>query len=135
MEDSKESIESVERVRQLPTKHNEHSLTEKQQVFADELAAGASATDAVLAAYWDQVLYPSQFGHKLKNKPQIQAYLMETAQLCAEIQMEMITNKKTPAAVRMDGIKDRLNRAWIVQEEEKTDTSVSIGDIVINLAK
>lgn len=130
------TIESPKRERRYPTKHNKHSLTESQQVFADCLASGKNATDAVRIAYGDEVRYPSQFGHVLREKPQIQRYLMETAQECAEIQMRMIMNERTPAAVRMDGIKDRLNRAGIGKEEDdKDDKSFSIGDIHINVVK
>ena len=53
--------------------------------------------------------------------------MLETAQECAEIQMSMIINKKTPPAVRNDAIKDRLNRAGIVPDEKPTgDQNLSI---------
>ena len=111
MEDSEEVTEVIEVeevkekkevIRKRPTKHNQFSMTEKQTVFAKELARTGDATNAVIAAYGDEVRYPSQFGYSLRQKPQIQKYLMDTAQECAEIQMEMILDKKTPAAVRMD---------------------------------
>ena len=64
-------------------------MTPKQEVFAKNLAAGKSLKEAVVEAYGDQVRYPSQFGCRMKSLPQIQNYLMETAQECAEIQMQM----------------------------------------------
>lgn len=39
------------RQRQYPTKHNSKSMTEKQEVFAKNLAAGKNATEAVIIAY------------------------------------------------------------------------------------
>ena len=129
--------EAVEvKVRNYPTKHNKHSLTDKQQVFAEELAKWKSGTDAVIAAYWEDVTYPAQFAYALRSKPQIQKYLMEHCGELLDIQMEMITNKKTPAAVRNDAIKFRLNAAWIWKEDDDpNDKSFSIGDIHINVVQ
>jgi len=49
----------------------------------------------------------------MRNNPKVIKYLEETANKCLKIQMGMIENEKTPASVRNDAIKDRLNRAGV----------------------
>ena len=129
-------VVKVAKKRNYPTKHNKHSLTDKMQVFAEEIAKWASGKDAVIKAYGEDVKYPAQFAYALRSKPQIQKFLMEQCWELLDIQMEMITNKKTPAAVRNDAIKFRLNAAGIGKEDDApTDKSFSIGDIHINVVQ
>lgn len=137
MENGKEEPVEEKKERNRPTTHNEHWLTEKQQAFAIEIAKWKSGKDAAIAAYWEEVKYPTQLASNLRNKAHIQRYLMEQCGELLDIQMEMIKEKRTPAAVRNDAIKFRLQAAGIGKDDgEETDPKkFSIGDIVINVVK
>ena len=60
-------------------------------------------------------------GSQLRANVKVLKYIESLAQDCAEIQFQMVTDKKTPSAVRMDGLKDILNRAGVKQPEEEKD--------------
>lgn len=91
-----------------------------------------NATLAAKEAFPDSE-FPAQVGYAMKQKPQIMNYIMSNAHRCAEIQMQIIENEKTPPAVRMDGIKNVLDRAGIGKSEDDDTTSIKIGDIKITI--
>lgn len=109
----------------------EKRLTEKQLTFAKEYAATGNAAAAALKAYPD-TQNPKQMGYTLKNKVEIREYIATTAYKCAQIQMEMIESEDTPAAVRNDAIKFRLNAVGI-GEEEADDSGASIQTVIIKI--
>jgi hypothetical protein len=47
--------------------------------------------------------------------------------------MEMIQNEDIPAAVRMDWIKDRLNRLWVGKQKEENAWFSGIGEVTITI--
>jgi hypothetical protein len=59
--------------------------------------------------------------------------LADDAELCLELQMEMIQNEDIPAAVRMDWIKDRLNRLWVGKQKEESQWFNWIGEVTITI--
>ena len=108
-------------------------ITESQKVFAEEYAATGNAKEAALKAYPD-TKFPAQVGYQTKNSNAVKEYIMSTADKCARIQMQMIESKKTPAAVRNDAIKFRLEVAG-VKEREEDPVGLSIGTVVIKIDK
>ena len=126
-------VTGVTRKRKWPTKHLPEGVTEAQKVFAINYAETLDAKKSAKIAY-PNTKHPAEMGYQLKQKSWVKDYIASTMMECAQIQMNIITNEKAPFAVRMDGIKDRLNRGGVVWEEEQ-DASVSIGDIIINVAK
>jgi len=101
-----------------PTSRGDDYVTEPQKVFCKEYAATGNAKESALKAY-PTTKYPAQMGLALKKKAWIQDYIVHNCKKCAEIQMEMIEDRDLSPAVRMDGIKDVLNRAGIGKEEEE----------------
>ena len=59
----------------------------------------------------------------MRNLDKVKDYLLakisSDAEKCLDIQMDMIQNEDIPAAVRMDGIKDRLNRLGVGKQKEE----------------
>jgi hypothetical protein len=49
------------------------------------------------------------------------------------MQMDMIMNEDVPAAVRMDWIKDRLNRLWVWKQKEENAWFSGIGEVTITI--
>jgi hypothetical protein len=47
--------------------------------------------------------------------------------------MEMIQNEDIPAAVRMDWIKDRLNRLWVWKQKEENQWFSGIWEVTITI--
>jgi hypothetical protein len=47
--------------------------------------------------------------------------------------MEMIQNEDIPAAVRMDWIKDRLNRLWVGKQKEENQWFSWIWEVTITI--
>jgi hypothetical protein len=47
--------------------------------------------------------------------------------------MEMIQNEDIPAAVRMDWIKDRLNRLWVGKQKEENTEISGVGEVTITI--
>ena len=58
---------------------------------------------------------------------------MSNADELLDIQMDMIRNEDTPAAVRNDAIKDRLNRIWVGKEKEESWEFVGIWEVTITI--
>jgi hypothetical protein len=47
--------------------------------------------------------------------------------------MDMIQNEDIPAAVRMDWIKDRLNRLWVWKQKEENAGFTGIWEVTITI--
>jgi phage terminase small subunit len=116
-----------------PTKRLPEGITEPQKVFAVNYAKTLDAKNSAKLAY-PTTKYPAEMGYALKQKQWVKDYISSTMMECAEIQMDMILDKKTPAAVRHDAIKFRLTAGGVAAPEEQ-ETGVSIGDITINVAR
>ena len=118
-------------------------LTEKQKAFVDEYLQSHNASAAYRAAkgtlWTPEEWLPSDRGnwHIMRNLDKVKDYLMEKialdAEVCLDMQMEMIQNEDIPAAVRMDWIKDRLNRLWIGKEKEDSQWFTGIGEVTITI--
>ena len=121
------------------------NLTEKQVAFAHEYLVSQNASAAYRASKWtlgspelwndaDRVN-----GNKMKKHEKIMAYLREKimteADELLDIQMDMIRDEDTPAAVRNDAIKDRLNRIWLRPEKEESTDFWWIWEITITIKK
>ena len=119
------------------------NLTEKQVAFAHEYLVSHNASAAYRASKWtlgtpelwndaDRVN-----GNKMKKHEKIMWYLREKimteADELLDIQMDMIRDEDTPAAVRNDAIKDRLNRIWLKAEKEESSDLVGIWEVTITI--
>ena len=73
----------------------------------------------------------------MKKVEKVKEYLIQKladdAELCLELQMEMIQNEDIPAAVRMDWIKDRLNRLWVGKQKEENQWFSGIWEVTITI--
>ena len=118
-------------------------LTEKQKAFVDEYLQSHNATAAYRAAKgtlnnreertdWDR---PNWM--RMKNLDKVKDYLLakiaSDADFCLDLQMEMIQNEDIPAAVRMDWIKDRLNRLWVGRQKEESTDFTGIWEVTITI--
>lgn len=118
-------------------------LTEKEKAFVDEYIKDWNASAAYRASKWtldkpelwtdtDRANW-----HNMKLKPKIMEYLhdkiLSNADELLDIQMEMIRNEDTPAAVRNDAIKDRLNRIWVGKEKEESWEFTGIWEVTITI--
>lgn len=118
-------------------------LTEKQKAFVDEYLQSHNATAAYRAAKgtlnnreertdWDR---PNWM--RMKNLDKVKDYLLakiaSDADFCLDLQMEMIQNEDIPAAVRMDWIKDRLNRLWVGRQKEENQWFTGIWEVTITI--
>lgn len=112
-------------------RYKDGKLTESQLKFAKEYAATGNAALAVTKAY-PMSKNPKQQGYELKKLKKIQEYIIDSGLYCAEVQMQMIMDDKTPAAVRNDAIKYRLSAIGVGKAEEG-DEGGSIGEIVIRI--
>ena len=118
-------------------------LTEKQKAFVDEYLQSHNATAAYRAAKgtlgnrdeWVDGDRPNWAAMKRVDK--VKEYLIQRladdAELCLELQMEMIQNEDVPAAVRMDWIKDRLNRLWVGKQKEENTEISGVGEVTITI--
>ena len=74
---------------------------------------------------------------QMKKVEKVKEYLIQKladdAELCLELQMEMIQNEDIPAAVRMDWIKDRLNRLWVGKQKEENQWFSGIWEVTITI--
>ena len=119
------------------------NLTEKQVAFAHEYLVSQNASAAYRASKGtlsnpelrndaDRVN-----GNKMKKHEKIMGYLREKimteADELLDIQMDMIRDEDTPAAVRNDAIKDRLNRIWLKPEKEESSDLVGIWEVTITI--
>ena len=120
-----------------------HKLTEKEKAFVDEYIKDGNASAAFRASkgtldkpeLWTDTDRAN--GHNMKVKEKIRSYLQEkimsNADELLDIQMDMIRNEDTPAAVRNDAIKDRLNRIWVGKEKEESWEFVWIWEVTITI--
>lgn len=118
-------------------------LTEKQKAFVDEYLQSHNATAAYRAAKgtlgnreeWVDSDRPNWM--QMKKLDKVKEYLIQKladdAELCLELQMEMIQNEDVPAAVRMDWIKDRLNRLWVGKQKEENQWFSGIWEVTITI--
>ena len=118
-------------------------LTEKQKAFVDEYLQSHNATAAYRAAKgtldnreeWIDSDRPNWAAMKRLDK--VKDYLLEKiasdAEVCLDMQMEMIKNEDVPAAVRMDWIKDRLNRLWVGKQKEESQWFSGIWEVTITI--
>ena len=118
-------------------------LTEKQKAFVDEYLQSHNATAAYRAAKgtlgnreeWIDSDRPNWM--QMKKVEKVKEYLIQKladdAELCLELQMEMIQNEDIPAAVRMDWIKDRLNRLWVGKQKEESQWFSGIWEVTITI--
>ena len=119
------------------------NLTEKQVAFAHEYLVSQNASAAYRASKGtlgspelrndaDRVN-----GNKMKKHEKIMSYLREKimteADELLDIQMDMIRDEDTPAAVRNDAIKDRLNRIWLRPEKEESSDLTGIWEVTITI--
>ena len=118
-------------------------LTEKQKAFVDEYLQSHNASAAYRAAKGTlntpEEWLPSDRGnwHIMRNLDKVKDYLLakisSDAEKCLDIQMDMIQNEDIPAAVRMDGIKDRLNRLGVGKQKEENQWFTGIGEVTITI--
>ena len=118
-------------------------LTEKQKAFVDEYLQSHNASAAYRAAKGTlnnpEEWLPSDRGnwHIMKELDKVKDYLMakiaSDAEVCLDMQMDMIQNEDIPAAVRMDWIKDRLNRLWVGKQKEEAAWFSGIGEVTITI--
>ena len=118
-------------------------LTEKQKAFVDEYLQSHNASAAYRAAKGTldtpEEWLPSDRsnGFIMRNLDKVKDYLLakisSDAELCLNIQMDMIQNEDIPAAVRMDGIKDRLNRLGVGKQKEESQWFTGIGEVTITI--
>lgn len=118
-------------------------LTYKEKAFVDEYLESHNASAAYRASKWT-LANPEEWVDSdrpnwmmMKRKEKIKAYLMEKimtdADECLDIQMDLIRNEKTPAAVRNAAIVDRLNRMWIGKEKEESNEFQWIWEVTITI--
>lgn len=118
-------------------------LTEKQKAFVDEYLQSHNASAAYRAAKWTlsepEKRVPSDRANWniMKNLDKVKDYLLakisSDAEVCLDMQMDMIMNEDIPAAVRMDWIKDRLNRLWVWKQKEESQWFNGIGEVTITI--
>ena len=120
-----------------------HKLTEKQKAFVDEFLLTNNQSAAYRASKWT-LNNPEEWtdgdrcnGSMMRRHEKIKAYLQEKiltdAEKCLDIQMDLIENEKTPAAVRNAAIIDRLNRAWVGKEKQESNEFTGIGEVTITI--
>ena len=150
-EKTKNLVGTIEIIRDLkPWKYKwpdrlavKKGLTEKQKAFVDEYLQSHNATAAYRAAKgtlgnreeWIDSDRPNWM--QMKKVEKVKEYLIQKladdAELCLELQMEMIQNEDIPAAVRMDWIKDRLNRLWVGKQKEESQWFSGIWEVTITI--
>lgn len=118
-------------------------LTEKQKAFVDEYLQSHNATAAYRAAKWtlnnreERTDWDRPNWMRMKNLDKVKDYLLakiaSDADFCLDLQMEMIQNEDIPAAVRMDWIKDRLNRLWVGKQKEENQWFTGIWEVTITI--
>jgi len=123
------------RKKSLPMSSNP-KLTKKQKDFADDYLIHWVAAKAARKAYnikptKDQNVKAAVIWHLNINKPNIQEYIKENAQIAASVIMELLQNKKTPAAVRLNASKDVLDRAWYkpIDRVQSLDIKMNLEDL------
>lgn len=118
-------------------------LTYKEKAFVDEYLESHNASAAYRASKWT-LANPEEWLDSdrpnwmfMKRKEKIKQYLQEKimtdAAECLDIQMDLIRNEKTPAAVRNAAIVDRLNRMWVGKEKEESNEFQWIWEVTITI--
>jgi len=87
-------------------------LTKRQKDFCDAYKDTGDRRYAIKKGYGD-IKRPSQLAWGLLQMESVRNYICNEAQVCAEVQTEMMMSKKTPAAVRNDIAKFKLGIAGI----------------------
>lgn len=118
-------------------------LTEKQKTFVDHYLKTMNATESYRASKGildkPDLRSPGDTGNArtIKNNERVKQYLHEkiltSADELLDIQMDIIRNDKMPPAVRMDWIKDRLNRMWIGKEKDESTDFTGIWEVTITI--
>ena len=118
-------------------------LTYKEKAFVDEYLESHNASAAYRASKgtlanpeeWLDSDRPNWMFMKRKEKIKqyLQEKIMTDAAECLDIQMDLIRNEKTPAAVRNAAIVDRLNRMWIGKEKEESNEFQWIWEVTITI--
>ena len=118
-------------------------LTEKQKVFVDHYLKTMNATESYRASKWildkPDLRSTGDTGNArtIKNNEKVKQYLNEkilsSADELLDIQMDIIRNDKMPPAVRMDWIKDRLNRMWVGRDKEESTDFTGIWEVTITI--
>lgn len=118
-------------------------LTEKQKTFVDHYLKTMNATESYRASKGildkPDLWRPGDTGNArtIKNNERVKQYLHEkiltSADELLDIQMDIIRNDKMPPAVRMDWIKDRLNRMWIGREKDESTDFTGIWEVTITI--
>ena len=118
-------------------------LTEKQKTFVDHYLKTMNATESYRASKGildkPDLWSPGDTGNArtIKNNERVKQYLHEkiltSADELLDIQMDIIRNDKMPPAVRMDWIKDRLNRMWIGREKDENTDFTGIWEVTITI--
>ena len=118
-------------------------LTYKEKAFVDEYLESHNASAAYRASKWTLANPEERLDSDrpnwmyMKRKEKIKQYLQEKimtdAAECLDIQMDLIRNEKTPAAVRNAAIVDRLNRMWIGKEKEESNEFQWIWEVTITI--
>ena len=118
-------------------------LTEKQKTFVDHYLKTMNATESYRASKGildkPDLWSPGDTGNArtIKNNERVKQYLHEkiltSADELLDIQMDIIRNDKMPPAVRMDWIKDRLNRMWVWREKEESTDFTGIWEVTITI--
>lgn len=118
-------------------------LTEKQKTFVDHYLKTMNATESYRASKGildkPDLRSPGDTGNArtIKNNERVKQYLHEkiltSADELLDIQMDIIRNDKMPPAVRMDWIKDRLNRMWIGREKDENTDFTGIWEVTITI--
>ena len=118
-------------------------LTEKQKTFVDHYLKTMNATESYRASKGildkPDLWSPGDTGNArtIKNNERVKQYLNEkilsSADELLDIQMDIIRNDKMPPAVRMDWIKDRLNRMWVGRDKEESTDFTGIWEVTITI--
>ena len=118
-------------------------LTEKQKTFVDHYLKTMNATESYRASKWildkPDLRSTGDTGNArtIKNNEKVKQYLNEkilsSADELLDIQMDIIRNDKMPPAVRMDWIKDRLNRMWVWRDKEESTDFTGIWEVTITI--
>lgn len=103
-------------------------ITKQQKEFADEYMRTGNGTQAVLKTYnikGNKIWTASSLANQNLKKVDVLAYIKENASVAASVIMELIENKKTPAAVRLWASKDVLDRAWYKPIEKTQEVNLN----------
>ncbi len=111
-------------------------LTKKQKDFCDDYLIHWVWARAAKKAYEikstkNRDVTAANLAKYNLGKANIQEYLKWNAQKAASVIMELVTNKKTPAHVRLQASKDVLDRAWYkpIERVQTLDINMNLEDL------